>query len=166
MHDMFFFCMLCVVEHLQFLFLACSPVITKPVWQSPVTRMAFLLSSFGWVCEAYQCPANAIFPQLELIQSLLRVWKRPSVCQLHSTAHWGRTGYYRTYLQLRGCLFLPPTPCHCRRKAPSRLALLSVKKASWGKILQPSASSCSLWSKRSMIKKKFSTKIHFFSTSI
>ena len=34
--------------------------------------MAFQLSSFGWVCEAYLCPANAIFPQLELIQTLSR----------------------------------------------------------------------------------------------
>ena len=34
--------------------------------------MAFPLSSFGWVCEAYPCPANAIFPQLELIQTLSR----------------------------------------------------------------------------------------------
>ena len=38
------------------------PVINKPIWQSPVTLMAFLLSSFGWVCEAYPCPANAIVP--------------------------------------------------------------------------------------------------------
>ena len=81
--------------------------------------------------------------------SLERVWKGPSVCQLYITAHWGRAGD-GTYLQLRGGLFRPPSPCHRRRTAPSRLALLSVKKARGGKISQPSASSCSLWSERSI----------------
>ena len=41
--------------------------------------MAFLLSSFGWVCEAYLCPANVIFPQLELIQTLSREFERGPV---------------------------------------------------------------------------------------
>ena len=59
--------------------LAGSPVITKPIWQSPVTRMAFQLSSFRWVCEAYPCPANAIFPQLELIQTLSREFEKGPV---------------------------------------------------------------------------------------
>ena len=41
--------------------------------------MAFPLSSFGWVCEAYPCPASAIFPQLELIQTLSREFERGPV---------------------------------------------------------------------------------------
>ena len=110
--------------------------------------MAFPLSSFGWVCEAFPCPANAIFPQLELIQTLSREFERGPV-SVSCTAHWGRAGD-GTYLQLRGGLFRPPSPCHRRRTAPSRLALLSVKKARGGKISQPSASSCSLWSERSI----------------
>ena len=78
--------------------------------------------------------------------SLKRVWKGPSVCQLNSTARAGDG----TYLQLGGTLLRPPSPCHRRRTAPSRLALLSVKKASSGKMSQPSASSYSLWSERSI----------------
>ena len=83
--------------------------------------------------------------------SLERVWNGPSVRQLYrdSTALWGRAGD-RTYLQLRGGLFRLPSPCHCRRTAPSRLALLSVKKARGGKISQPSTPSCSLWIERSI----------------
>ena len=59
--DTFWFGMLCVAKRFQFRFLAGRPAITKPIWQSPVTRMAIPL--FGWVCEAYLCPANSIFPQ-------------------------------------------------------------------------------------------------------
>ena len=40
--------------------------------------------------------------------------------------------------------------CHCQRTAPSCLALLGVKKARGRTILQPSASSCSLWSEKSI----------------
>ena len=41
--------------------------------------MALPLSSLRWVCEAYQCPANAIFPQLELIPTFLRELERGPV---------------------------------------------------------------------------------------
>ena len=34
---------------------------------------------FGWVCEAYPYPDNAIFPQLELIQTLSREFERGPV---------------------------------------------------------------------------------------
>ena len=44
-----------------------------------MTRITFPLSSFGWVCEAYPCPASAIFPQLELIQTLSREFERGPV---------------------------------------------------------------------------------------
>ena len=44
-----------------------------------MTRTAFQLSSFDWVCEAYPCPTNAIFPQLELIQTLSREFERGPV---------------------------------------------------------------------------------------
>ena len=53
------FGVLCVAKPFQNVsssyILAGRPVITKPIWQSLVTRMAILLSSFGWVCEAYPC---------------------------------------------------------------------------------------------------------------
>ena len=65
-----------VLERLQFRYFS---VITKPIWQSSVTRMAFPLSRFGWVCKAYPCPANVIFPQLELIQTLSREFERGPV---------------------------------------------------------------------------------------
>ena len=83
----FFFFMLCVAK--PFLnvsssyILAGCPVITKPIWQSPMTLMVIPL--FGWVCirlcEAYPCPANAIFPQLELIQALSRESLKGAQCQ-------------------------------------------------------------------------------------
>ena len=47
------------------------------MWQLPVTRMAVPL--FGWVCEAYPCPTNAIFPQLEFIQTLSEEFERGTV---------------------------------------------------------------------------------------
>ena len=50
----------------------------KSIWQSPVTLMAIPL--FRWVCEAYPCPGNAIFPQLELIQTLLRESLKGAQC--------------------------------------------------------------------------------------
>ena len=64
-------------EGFQSYILAGCPVITKPMWSSPVTRMAAQL--FGWVCKAYPYPANAIFFQLKLIQTLLREFERGPV---------------------------------------------------------------------------------------
>ena len=47
------------------------------MWLSQVIQMAIPL--FSWVCEAYLCPANAIFPQPELIQTLSRESERGPV---------------------------------------------------------------------------------------
>ena len=48
-----------------------------PMWPSPVARMA--APPLGRVCEPHPCPANAIFPQLELIQTLSREFERGPV---------------------------------------------------------------------------------------
>ena len=96
---------LCVTKSVSsFNILAGCPVIIKQMWQSPVTRLAVPL--FGWICDAYPCPANAIFPQLEFNHSLFkRVW--------------------RTYSQTMEGLFQSPSPCqwcHRRRMASSCFA--------------------------------------------
>ena len=57
--------------------LAGCPVIIKQMWQSPVTRLAVPL--LGWICDAYPCPANAIFPQLEFNHTLFE-----RVCRTYS----------------------------------------------------------------------------------
>ena len=57
--DMFCFSMLCLANPFQnvssFDIFAGRPVITRPVWPSPVIRMAVPL--FGWAFEAYPCSA-------------------------------------------------------------------------------------------------------------
>ena len=77
----------------------------------------------------------------------------PNVIQLYSTAHWGHIQDW-TYSQvkegLKPGIFLPPSQCHSWRMDPCDFALLSTKKASFWKRLQPLASSCSLWGKRSI----------------
>ena len=60
------------------------------------SRMAIPLFKFRWVCdsdfEAYLCPANAIFPQLELIETLLRQFERGPVSVSFYTAVAQATG--------------------------------------------------------------------------
>ena len=85
-----------------------------------------------------------------------RVWKGPSVSQLYSTAHLGSAGD-GTYLQMTEGLFRQSSRCHCRRIAPNRFS--GVKKAGRRKISQLSASSCSLWSKRSFLQQHSTTCI-------
>ena len=104
---------------------------------------------FVWVFEAYLCPANAIFPQLELIQTLSKEFERGAAYVSYTVLSRRRRDTV-TYLQLGGALFRPPSPCHSRRMAPSRLELLRVKKASSRKMSRPSASACSLWSERAI----------------
>ena len=70
--DMFSFGILCVADSSKmfpvpifYYILLGNPVITKHVWPLLVTQRAVL-------CAAYPCPANAIFPLLEKVQTLSR----------------------------------------------------------------------------------------------
>ena len=92
------------------------------MWQLPVTRMAVPL--FGWVCEAYPCPTNAIFPQLEFIQTLSGEFERGTVSVSYTVRLTGvaqATGH--TY-KLGRAFLAAHSMSPRRRTAPSPLALL------------------------------------------
>ena len=75
------------------------------------------------------CTANAIFPQLELIQSLSREFERGPMsvsCTVQLTRVAQATGYTHRLAQIRGGLFRLPSPSRCDRLRTARSHLASL----------------------------------------
>ena len=99
LHDMFFFSMLCVAKPFKNVsssyILAGSPVITKPIWQSPLDGLTAFKFRVGlWsLLVSCQCDLSPAWINSYLLQ---RVWKGPSVCGVAQAMGLGRVGLAST----------------------------------------------------------------------
>ena len=102
--------------------------------------MAILL--FGWVCEAYLCPANAIFPSLELIQTLSREFERGPVYVSYTVLSRRRLDILTTW----GSPFSAAQSMSQSKNGSQSFRAPQCKEGLQQKDARPSSSACSLWS--------------------